>query len=355
MKTIESDLIQKKTSETRSYKPSFIDGLMNFIGHLPVPYWLTYILLFLLQGLLNNILSWIDGWLPAFKFTPLMFIYPLWLWIPLAIITHLNSVASEALSSFSPLLQLDEERLKRMKFEFTSIPARGAILSGVFWALSYVALMYFLLEGVRAAYGWDTWVNAITYVEGLVSYCIGSVIYYHSIRQLWLVKRTVELAGQFNLFRLDPVYAFSRVTAQTGIGWMIMLSLTLLTFPLQLTSFPVLVLLVLQVLLAITAFVFPLWFVHRRLVAEKRRLLAENHHRVGAILEQYHNHLDGNILAEANQLGPALAGLNTERAFLNAIPTWPWRTGTLTGFLSAIVLPIILFLVQLFIRKMLGV
>jgi hypothetical protein len=224
----------------------------------------------------------------------------------------------------------------------------------VFWAVSYVVLMYFVLESVRAVYGWDTWVNVITYVEGLVSYCIGSVIYYHSIRQLWLVKRTVEMAGPFNLFRLDPVYAFSRVTAQTGIGWMIMLSLTLLTYPLQLTSFPVLILLVLQGLLAITAFIFPLWFVHRRLVAEKRRLLAENHHRVGAILDQYHSHLDGNILTEANQLGPALAGLNTERAFLNAIPTWPWRTGTLTGFLSAIVLPIILFLVQLFIRKMLG-
>lgn len=35
-------------------------------------------------------------------------------------------------------------------------------------------------------------------------------------------------------------------------------------------------------------------------------------------------------------------------------PTWPWRSGKLTGFLSALVLPILLFVIQLGIQKWLS-
>jgi hypothetical protein len=39
---------------------------------------------------------------------------------------------------------------------------------------------------------------------------------------------------------------------------------------------------------------------------------------------------------------------------LNGIPTWPWRGGTLAGFLSVTLLPIILFIIQLGIASLLG-
>jgi hypothetical protein len=135
---------------------------------------------------------------------------------------------------------------------------------------------------------------------------------------------------------------------------MIMLSLSLLLYPMQLATAPVLAIWVLQVVLAVAAFVLPLWFVHRRLVYEKRRLLAELNRRLEAKLERLHRCLDDNEIGEVDQINSAMSALNAERDILARIPTWPWRSGTLTSFLSVMVLPIILFLIQLVIENWLG-
>ena len=116
----------------------------------------------------------------------------------------------------------------------------------------------------------------------------------------------------------------------------------------------VLGILILQVVLAVAAFVLPLWFVHRRLLAEKRRLLSEHNQRLEATVKHLHHSIDGNELSEMDPLNKAVISLNVERDILHSIPTWPWRSGTLTGFLSALVLPIVLFLIQYGIQKWLA-
>ena len=62
----------------------------------------------------------------------------------------------------------------------------------------------------------------------------------------------------------------------------------------------------------------------------------------------------GAVLDDVAHINSVLEGLNTERNILEKIGTWPWRTETLTGFLSVIVLPIVLFLIQLAIQKWLN-
>lgn len=347
-------LTQKETRQTRPYPPSFIDRFMDSVKRLPGPYWLTYLALFILQSLLVHILAWIDGWQPAYTFNPIALLFPFWLWAPLAMMTYLDQVSLEALSSFSPLLEVDEETLNRLKVEFTVMPARSVILSGVFWVITYIIFTVVAFRAFYIEYRLGTFLSIVIFIEGLISFAVGSAIYYHSLRQLRLVNRTVKMARQFNLFQLDPVYAFSRVTSLIGVSWMIMLSMTLLTFPTALVSAPVLALLVLQAVLAIAAFVLPLWFVNRRLVAEKRRLLAEVNQRLEATIKHLHDSIDGNVLSEMDPLNKAVITLNAEHDHLNSIPTWPWRAGTLTGFLSALLLPIVLFLIQLIIQNWFG-
>lgn len=354
MQTKTSDPNHQHTSQMKPYPPSFLDRFMDFIKRLPIPFWLTYLVMFILQGMLMHVLAWIDGWQPAFTFSPMILLFPLWLWAPLAMMTYLDQVSLEALSSFSPLLDVEEEKLNRLKYEFTVMPARSVILSGVIWSIIYIIITYLAFEAFYVGYRVGTLLTVITIIEGLISFATASAIYYHSLRQLRLVDRTVKMAGQFNLFRLDPVYAFSRVTSLIGVSWMIMLSLTLLLFPIQLATAPVLVMWVLQVVLAVAAFVLPLWFVNRRLVSEKRRLLAELNRRLEAKLERLHRCLDDNELGEVDQINSAMSALSAEREVLTRIPTWPWRTGTLTGFLSAILLPILLFLIQLVLGNWLG-
>jgi hypothetical protein len=343
--------MRQDTSETNPYASSFIDRFMDFVERLPSPYWLTLLVLFVLESTILHVVAWIVGWLPAFALSPILLIYPLWLWGPLAIMTYLNSISLEALASFRPLLDVEEERLKTLRYEFTTMPARSVILNGVIWSSFYVIYNYLTFRALYEKYQPGAFLALIIFLAGLVSFFAGSAIYYHSFRQLRLVDRTVKMVKQFNLFRLDPVYAFSRVTARTGVSWMILLSLTLLCFPSGLENVMLLAMFALQGMLALAAFGLPLGFVNQRLVAEKRTLLAELNQRVESTLERLHRCLDENETGEVGQLNSVMTGLNAERDILKSIPTWPWRPGTLNGFLSAIALPIILVLIRLVLEK----
>jgi hypothetical protein len=94
--------------------------------------------------------------------------------------------------------------------------------------------------------------------------------------------------------------------------------------------------------------------VNQHLVSEKRRLVAALNQRVERTLGHLHRDVDDHDLSEAEQVNEAISALNAERDMLTRIPTWPWRAGTLTSFLSAVGLPIILFLIQVIITDWFG-
>jgi hypothetical protein len=194
----------------------------------------------------------------------------------------------------------------------------------------------------------------ITILVGFISYTTGSVIYYHSIRQLLLVYRTTRMVRHYSLFRLGPIFAFSRLTSLIGISWILLLSVTLLLYPLNLANIAVLAIFVLQGILAVAAFILPLWFIHRRLVSEKLRLLSECDQHVELAAAHLHKVVQARELNEMQPLNHALSGLNAERQALNTLTTWPWATGTFTGFLSAAILPLIIYIIQRVLSKWLG-
>ena len=56
--------------------------------------------------------------------------------------------------------------------------------------------------------------------------------------------------------------------------------------------------------------------------------------------------MDARELARADGLNKTLASLLVQREILAKLPTWPWSTTTLRGFVTAILLPMALFLAQ---------
>ena len=102
------------------------------------------------------------------------------------------------------------------------------------------------------------------------------------------------------------------------------------------------------------AFVLPLWIVHHRLELEKRSLLAGINGRMKTTLLDQHQAMDLKDYEKLGQLNGVMASLKGEQELLLKIPTWPWRSGSLTGFLSAIALPIIIFLLQRLLANVLG-
>jgi hypothetical protein len=328
---------------------------MAVLQRLPIPFGLTYLGLFVLEVGVLHVLGWIDGTLPRFHFHQLFLLFPLWIWTPLAMMTYLDEVARHALREFQPLLPKQAGLVPRLEYELTTLPARPALLSGLFWAGVFVILMVPGLPVVARQFHYGRVAIAGAWVFGLFSFVTGSAMYYHTIRQLRLVSLTVARVERVNLFRLDPLYAFARLTAQTGVCWLLLSGVTLIIFPFGLVNITVVALYVTQVFFALGAFILPLWKVHQRLVVERRRLLAEVSRRVERAIERLHQALDGDDMARVKEIDTALAGLASERKVLEGIATWPWSTATFSGFVSALVLPIALFLIQLILKNWLGV
>lgn len=348
MSTIEQT--QFASSGIWIYPPSYIDKFMRFIQRLPAPYWLIYLLFFLLQVLINHVISWAEGWVSLFTFDRILFLYPVWQWIPLIIMTFLNITSLAAIQSFRPLLEIDDEALARLKAEFTIMPPRGVILTSLFWFV-FALTLTILYERLYRVYGFGPITEWLMIIEGLICFATGGVMYFHSLRQLVLIHRTVKTVKRFNLFALDPVYAFSRLTARTGISWIVMLVLNFLFFPFALAPSISLMYGVIILIFALAAFVLPLRVVNQELVLEKRAKLAEHNRRVEHILARMHQQLDTGEITDLEQYEKGLASLTAERKILDEIPTWPWRIATLTGFLSAAILPIILMLIQFAIER----
>jgi uncharacterized membrane protein (UPF0136 family) len=263
-------------------------------------------------------------------------------------------VALSALREFRPLLKFDDEGVRRLGIEFTTMPSRPVIISGLLWSLAYGVICYVNVPIWTELYSVGPFALTIAIAAGLLTFFTGSIIYYHTIRQLRLVSQTVAKVSTFNLFRLDPVYAFSRLTARTGVVWILLVSITPMLFPSRLNPIPMIVLSLFQIALALAAFVLPLWSVHKRLVTEKRSLLADISSRVEAASRRLHRHLDEDDLTRIGDVKDAFAALAAERDVVDKIPTWPWRAGTLGGILSALALPIVLFLIQRILQRWLA-
>ena len=337
---------------TNSFRSSWIDRVMDAVERWPVPYWLVYTVFFLLEVLIFHWIGWQDGWVKRYTLEPINFLFPIWMFGPLLAMTYLDGVARQSLHDFASLLDDSPEDLDRLESEFTQMPPGPVLAIGLIWLGVYALMMLITFPAFLEQYGVGPFASIVSGFIGLITFPVGGVLYYHSTRQLRLVSQTVKRVQKFNVFQLDPVYAFSRLTSQTGLVWLFMLTLTQLVFPITLLSFVSISLYVIMVLLVVAAFVLPLWSVHHRLEAEKRRLLSEANQRLEDKLQRMHRSLDADHLDELDALRQAVGGILDEREILSKIPTWPWRSSTIAGFGSALILPIVLALIQIALERL---
>lgn len=90
---------------------------------------------------------------------------------------------------------------------------------------------------------------------------------------------------------------------------------------------------------------------HRRIAAEKERLEAEANERLQTTIADLHQSVDRRELSDADELNKTLSSLSLERQILEKIPTWPWKSDTVRGFVTALLLPIILWLITRLLER----
>ena len=354
------------------YPPSWVDRLHGWVNRLPAPPWVFYLCLWLLFSMIDIGSKWLDGVQPFGQVRFFYIVYPFFGIYFLAAMHYLDTWAENAYNSFHPTLTVGKEEQSLLLYQLTNMPARAVWIVN---AATLVCLIVLIRPVIMPL--WES-VSMFTYSDapasalvdlGLINsfnWLIIGVFIYHTVRQLRWIGRIHSTATRIDLFHLRPLYSLSGLTARTaGIlllaGYAVDQS-TRLTLSANspdpsvsnLHSLFSLMSLVFFSVLAVAVFFFPLLGLHQLLLREKERLQSEADTRLQAHIEELHRRLDTHTLQDADAINRHMNSLSIERDILAKLPTWPWQPGTLNLLLTAVLLPIILWVVQQVLRRWAG-
>jgi len=326
------------------YPASDVDRLLAWVDGLRLTAWLFYLLLLAALILFFNGLAWIDG-SPPFPaidvYRSSVVIYPV---ASLALVHYLNRVARRALAEFRPALGVEEAEYERLAYELVTLPRRGTrIVLGLSLVFTAVYILY--TPYLVALFGRSPWTVLLESMVYVFCFAMIAVFIYHTIWQLRMVSRIHPRATNVNLFRRMPLYAFSHLTAQTGISLLLMNYFGILTDPATFENLALILLTIGASLVAILCFVLPLQGMHKQIVAEKNRLHGQCTTRLEAAIAELYARADSQGLAGVGELNQLIGSLVSTCEMIDQIRTWPWKRETLMTFISVFLLPFIVELI----------
>jgi hypothetical protein len=168
---------------------------------------------------------------------------------------------------------------------------------------------------------------------------------YHTIHQLRTVNEIYEKYAKVDIFNLTPLYTFSRLTAYTAVGKLMIAYLWVATFPWISSDYVVIGSWMIAILAALAGFILPLLGIHARLVEEKQRWKVDAGQSLKSSILHFHQSVAERKSDEIELFLKVIEGVNREQAFVDQIPTWPWQPGTIRGLTTTVLVPIFLWLV----------
>jgi hypothetical protein len=285
--------------------------------------------------------------------------------LPLLLYHYLSRVAGEAWDRFRPATDLGDEAAATVRYGLTVTPSRGAFVASV------LAVAVNLGWLAADPYGFQLGGKPIGYVlvrvitESVLSAAV-FVLLYQVLRQLMSISRLHTRATHVEPLRPAPMHAFARLTSRAALGMIAFAVLTGLPLPgipesTWLTTVAVWTLP--MMLLGAATFVLPLRGMNKRLVDEKARWLNDIGVRIETTSAALHSLVDRETANEhdadasrvaqtrIDALSKAQAALIQERDLLRRQSSWPWDPTTFRAVVSAIALPVLLFLITRFLER----
>lgn len=107
-------------------------------------------------------------------------------------------------------------------------------------------------------------------------------------------------------------------------------------------------------LLASVVFLWPQLGIHRLQIDEQERLLEEANQRYEAMIGELHQRVDTGDMEDAMSMSMTISSLQAELKAIENIPAWPWNPETLRLLISALALPMGLWLLQMILQRVLA-
>jgi hypothetical protein len=187
----------------------------------------------------------------------------------------------------------------------------------------------------------------------IVVWWVWGAFVYHTIHQLRLINHIYTQHTRVNVFRTRLLYAFSGTTAVTAVSLTIP-SYTWLAINQSLRDPTALGITVPVTALALVAFIWPQLGARRLLAQEKWLMLDDLSLRFEALIVELRQRVDSRNLEGIDDLKKLIAALEIEEEALNNVSTWPWQPETVRYLMTALLLPLVLWLAQFFLQRVLA-
>lgn len=335
------------------YTPSWVDRLLGWMEGLPVSIPIILIGIWLALITLVHLTVWHEGILPLWQLDRRILMINTWIPYSLGFIYYLEKSAAQALTDFRPALDMADDVYLSLRYKFTVMPNRGVLISmGMGALLTYTTLRMFP-ETSRPFM--DTPLAAVVNMTlSVLASAFTIVAIYLTFRQLRLIRQTYALANKLDLFRSGELYAFSGLTLRMGIGWIILIYAGALFYPALVRNIPWMASVGLVLAGVAASLITTLFDIHKRISTLKADYLTEINNRLLTAFTELHRRIDAEELSALASLRAVMDALLVERGVVDHIPTWPWQSGTLASFLAAVLLPLVVWGIQLLLQRFIG-
>jgi hypothetical protein len=346
----------KNESSPLFYSPSWVNHLTPWVGRRPWPSWSFYLGAWLVLVVVLVAALWIEGVFPIGTVFPAQLFIPAMIALFLGMIQFLDSRAEASLTTLRPALTANEEEYRQLRYQLTTLPAVSTLLASI----AVVCIIFFLgrvtgdtESSIEALAASTIAANLLTAAYWVGWWVLGAFMY-HSIHQLRVIHHIYNRHTRVRLFSMSPLYAFSDVTALTaGILAIATYGWTALN-PDNLVDPTAIAGVILITVLALAVFAWPLLGARRILAREKAQWLDQVSLRVEAVFAEIHRRIDADELEELEELTKVLSVLESQRDTLNDISTWPWQPETLRFLVTALLVPLFLWIIQYVLQLVLG-
>lgn len=339
--------------------PAWPYQLSRLADRLPVPAIWLYIAIFVVGTPLIELRYWVPGRIPVGTFEQNSLTFGVLLPTILYFSRYLERSANAAFERFRPALEphADGEAIRR---ELAILPASIG-LAALAAAILLTALRYTLDPASSEVAGLPLWAMAIAFVFEVVNEGALFAFIIQMVRQTAAIRRVLANDTVVDIYRPGPLHALAGLSARMGIALVLMtgaVSLSVAPGNLGNAGDAVLTIapfVVLPIVLSVLTFVVPLYGTHNRLVDEKQRLEVADDARLQGLVTEINGLIDARRLTEVDPLNKALGAVVQQRDLVARLSTWPWSSGTARALLTAILLPVMLFLAEHIAAQGLGV
>lgn len=341
---------------TQAERPGWVERVKAAVESLPFPAAVAY----LLAGVVSVGLFMLNDWLalgrPMEALGPFHLVLALEPVYALALIHLLDAQAGRALAGMRALIK-PPDAYDALRRELTTLPAGRAWLGGFGGLL--VGLTAILLGRIALPAAFRPYMAmgaARPFVEAWLAlswFVIGTLLV-HTQHQLTAISRIYTQHTVIDLDNYQPLFHFSAVSALTAVGLLLIPYTWYVAVPNLIREPMGVVFGALFLAFGAIAFLWPLVGARNLIAAAKGRALEENAQALREARGKLYADATRGDLSDANELSDALAAIRAERDALLRIPAWPWEAGTIRSVIVALALPVVIWLLQFALERLIG-